>query len=101
MTQQGFLRLATHPRVSGVETVTLPDAWRMFDRIFEDPRVRYGAEPVGIEQQWRALTQTPRFSPKVWNDAYLAAFAIAGDHEIVTFDRGFEQFKLSRYTLLK
>lgn len=100
LTQQAFLRLATHPKVMGAEAVTLRDAWRLYDRILQDPRVSLAIEPPGLEQRWRALTQTPRFSPKVWNDAYLAAFALAGDYEMVTFDQGFTQFHLRRCTIL-
>ncbi|MCC7087070.1 MAG: PIN domain-containing protein [Pirellulales bacterium] len=100
MTQQGFLRLATHPKVVGSEAVRLPDAWRLYDRIFEDPRVHFGVEPPGIDERWRGLTQSPQFSPHVWNDAYLAAFAACAGFEIVTFDRGFEQFTLQRCTIL-
>ena len=32
------------------------------------------------------------FSPKVWNDAYLAAFARVMDYEIVSLDKGFKQY---------
>jgi toxin-antitoxin system PIN domain toxin len=99
MTQQGFLRLATHPQAT-TEPVTLMEAWRLYDRILEDGRIHFAIEPKGLDGEWRALTQTPLFSPKVWNDAYLAAFAIAGGYEVVTFDRGFEQFKLDRCTIL-
>ena len=32
-------------------------------------------------------------SPKLWMDAYLAAFALAGRYRIVTTDAGFRQFQ--------
>lgn len=100
MTQQGFLRLATHPKVAGSEVVTLADAWKLYDRIFEDSRVGYAIEPRGIEARWRAFTQSPLFSPKVWNDAYLAAFAVEGGCELVTLDGGFAQLNLPHCTIL-
>ena len=28
----------------------------------------------------------------MWNDAYLAAFALAGGFQVVTFDQGFSKF---------
>jgi predicted nucleic acid-binding protein len=40
------------------------------------------------------------FSPKVWNDAYLAAFAQAAAFDLVTFDRAFAQFKGVASTVL-
>lgn len=101
MTQQGFLRLATHPKVLGSKAVTLPDAWHLYDSILKDPRVFFGAEPRNIETQWREWTQTPQFSPHIWNDAYLAAFAQTADLEIVTFDHGFVQFPNLKVTFLK
>ena len=36
-----------------------------------------------------ALATRPQASPRIWTDAYLAAFAIALGAEMVTFDRGF------------
>ena len=32
-------------------------------------------------------------SPKLWMDAYLAAFTVAGGYQLVTTDKGFKQFK--------
>jgi predicted nucleic acid-binding protein len=32
-------------------------------------------------------------SPKLWMDAYLAAFALQSGHRLVTTDRDFRQFK--------
>jgi len=31
--------------------------------------------------------------PKVWMDAFLAAFAMTGGYQLVTTDRAFKQFK--------
>ncbi len=46
------------------------------------------------------LTQSRGFSPNVWSDAYLAAFAVVGGYEVVTFDRGFTQFANLKVTIL-
>jgi predicted nucleic acid-binding protein len=46
------------------------------------------------------LTQRKTFSPNVWSDAYLAAFAQAADFEVVTFDKGFMQYKNVRVAIL-
>ena len=93
LTQQGFLRLATNPKALPGEAVPMIDAWSMFDIFLSDSRVVFATEPPGLESLWRILTQRQSFSNKVWNDAYLAAFAQAGGLELVTFDRGFSQFK--------
>jgi toxin-antitoxin system PIN domain toxin len=92
MTQQGFLRLATNPKAFGAEAVTLERAWELYDALLGDPRLQFMNEPTGIEVFWRDYTRAETFSPKVWNDAYLAAFARAANLQLVTFDNGFTQF---------
>ena len=100
MTQQGFLRLATNPKVLGTEAVSLADAWKFYDNLLNDPRVLYADETPGLEQLWRQYTARRTFSPKVWNDAYLAAFAETAQLEFVTFDQAFTQYQLTRCTIL-
>jgi hypothetical protein len=100
LTQQAFLRLASNPAVFGPQAVTLAESWRLYDLLSSDPRVTFSAEPAGIEFLWRANTRRRTYSPKVWNDAYLAAFAQAAAIEIVTFDKGFAQFKNVPCTIL-
>ncbi len=92
VTQQGFLRLLTTPQVLGEHRLTLLAAWRVYDDLCNDARVVYAEEPAGLEAIWRANTQDQAYSPKVWNDAYLAAFADAAGFGVVTFDRGFERY---------
>lgn len=65
------------------------------------PSVDFAAEPLHVEQLWRQFTQGHRFSPNLWNDAYLAAFAILSGLNLVTFDGGFSQFPGLTYTVLK
>jgi toxin-antitoxin system PIN domain toxin len=100
LTQQGFLRLATNPKTFGSEAVPLSDAWRMYDEFVNDPRVSFSAEPAGIEPLWRGYSKSRSYSPKVWNDAFLAAFAEAAGYELISFDRGFAQFTAVKCTIL-
>lgn len=100
LTQQGFLRLATNPSAFGKHAVTLPTAWQKFDDFLSDSRVVFAEEPANLEIHWRAFTQHQSFSTKVWNDAYLAAFALTGNLEIVTFDQAFKQYANLKCTLL-
>lgn len=65
-----------------------------------DPRVSFVDEPPEIDLHWRALTQRQSHSTNVWSDAWLAAFAVAADLNLVTFDRGFTAFGDLRLTLL-
>jgi uncharacterized protein len=100
LTQQGFLRLATNPKAFQEEAVTMADAWRMYDAFLDDPRVFFTEEPANLESLWRGDTQRQSFSPKVWNDAFLAAFARAAGYELITFDKGFAQYPNLKCTIL-
>jgi toxin-antitoxin system PIN domain toxin len=100
LTQQGFLRLASNPKAFDDEAVSLKDAWRLYDAFVGDPRIAYAEEPAGLEILWRSYTQGHSFSPKIWNDAYLAAFARAATYELVTFDKGFKAYSEVNCTVL-
>lgn len=100
LTQRGFLRLATNPSVFGKDAVTLAGAWQKYDIFLSDPRVACAEEPADLETHWRLFTQSQAFSPQIWNDAYLAAFALAGNLELITFDKGFMQYSNVTSTIL-
>jgi toxin-antitoxin system PIN domain toxin len=100
LTQQGFLRLASNRSVFAKHALTLPDAWQKYDLFLSDPRVAFAEEPADLENHWRIFTQSQSFSPQVWNDAYLAAFALAGNLVLVTFDKAFAQYPNVRCTIL-
>lgn len=100
MTQQGFLRLATNRQVFSTNALTLSEAWQKYDIYQSDSRISFVDEPVNLKAHWRAFTKRQSYSPHVWNDAYLAAFAVADQLEVVTFDRGFAQYPGTRCTYL-
>src|SRR5205807_941673 len=100
MTQQGFLRLATNPVVLKADTVSLDGAWQLYDTMLTDARIAFADEPAGLDPHWRRLTRGSTFSPHVWNDAFLAAFALAGNYEVVTFDKGFARYPGLKSTIL-
>jgi hypothetical protein len=89
LTQLGLLRLLTAEVVMGDDVLSQSEAWGVYDRWLEDGRVRLMDEPPALERTFRSLTRSRRASPKVWADAYLAAFADAAQLTLVTFDRGF------------
>jgi len=100
LTQQGFLRLATNPAVFKDEAVTMDVAWSCYDKLLEDERVYFMREPEGLEKAWRVSTRNRGYSHRVWNDAYLVAFAQTAKLEITTFDRGFKQYNTIKATIL-
>ncbi len=95
-TQQSFLRLLTTPAMLagyGSAPLSNQQAWTTYEAFAQDPRVGCRTdEPAGLEALWREFTARPRASPKLWMDAYLAAFARAGDYQLVTTDGAFRQF---------
>ena len=81
-TQQSFLRLLTTESVLapfGLPALPNAAAWSVYERLLADGRIGWLDEPSGLESQWKKYCSTERPSPKLWMDAYLAAFALAGD----------------------
>jgi predicted nucleic acid-binding protein len=85
----GFLRLLTNAHAMREDVLTQKDAWRVYDRLREDERVTYLAEPEALDREWRAATQHSGSGNNLWTDAYLHAFAAARQGIVVTFDRTF------------
>ena len=70
------------------------DCWQLWYRLRQDMRIRFDrSEPAGLDGEFERFTRNRSFSPKLWNDAYLAAYASAGGLRLVTFDRGFQDFR--------
>lgn len=74
------------------EVKSASEFWDGWERLMEDDRFAPVAEPAGLENAWRApAAALPRGKPAE-TDCYLAAFAIAGRHGLVSFDRGLRRF---------
>lgn len=94
-TQQSFLRLASTPIIQktyGAEGLTNRDALVALDALQALPQCSQRDEPPGVFALWRTLATRSTASPKVWMDAYLAAFALAGGLRLVTLDGDFRTF---------
>ena len=98
--QLGMLRLLTNPAIMQGEVCTTDEAWEAHDALLRDARFSYGEEPVGLQAKLREFTRGFPFSPKLWQDAYLAAFAVSAALGLVTFDRGFGKFTGLRAEIL-
>jgi uncharacterized protein len=102
-TQQGFLRLTCTEaflRSCNVSGLSNLDALATLNQLMASATVAYRPEPAGLEPIWHRPAALPSASPKVWMDAYLAAFATAGQLQLVTFDQGFAQFAGASVTIL-
>jgi toxin-antitoxin system PIN domain toxin len=95
-TQQALLRLLTNASVLrpyGNPPLTNREAWRVYEAFLADDRIAFRAEPDGVERFWKELAVRGTASPKLWMDAYLAAFALAARYSMVTTDAAFRQFR--------
>lgn len=99
--QMGLLRLLSNPAVMGIDVCATDAVWKINDRLFNDPRFRLETEPPDLEIELRRLTKGFPYSPKLWQDAYLAAFAVAADLSLVTFDQGFRKFRRLQSIILE
>ena len=100
VSQLGLLRLLNNPAAMGTDVQNGSEAWKTWDALLADHRFRFADEPDGFEAQFRGLTTPFAHHPKSWQDAYLAAFALATDVELVTFDTGFRSFPNLRHRIL-
>jgi len=95
-TQQSFLRLLTTSAVFApyrIPPLTNKAAWSLYGRFLAEERIAWVEEPSGLETLWKKLAGGSKASPKLWMDAYLAAFAMAGGYQLVTTDKALKQFK--------
>lgn len=94
-TQLSFLRLASTPvllKAYGAEGLNNRDALVALNALQQLRQVSVRDEPRGTRALWHAMSALDSASPKVWMDAYLAAFAIAGGMRMLTLDRDFRNF---------
>ncbi len=95
-TQQSVLRLISTAVIAksyGEPPLTNRGALQTLEALQALPQVIWQAEPPGIFEKWRQLAGIDSASPKVWMDAYLAAFAIQSGLRIVTLDKDFKNFE--------
>jgi toxin-antitoxin system PIN domain toxin len=95
-TQQTLLRLLTNSAVLapyGNPPLTNAQAWKAYEAFAADDRIALRVdEPTHLESRWKQLAARDTASPKLWMDAYLAAFAITAGLRLVTTDIAFRQF---------
>ena len=93
--QQSVLRLLTTTEVMawyGIKPLSNLEAWGVYEAFIADDRIVFRDEPPGLAVLWKKLAARRTSSPKLWMDAYLAAFAVACGAQLVTTDKAFTQF---------
>ncbi|NJL18755.1 MAG: PIN domain-containing protein [Bdellovibrionaceae bacterium] len=94
-TQVSFLRLITTPhllRQYDAGRLTNASALEELKLLLSRPEIADIDEPSGTAALWWRLSALESASPKVWMDAYLAAFAITGGLRFVTLDGDFQRY---------
>ncbi len=95
-TEQSIVRLLTTRAIQAIyesPIITNEGAIRLLNEWQSEPNVAFVDEPAATRKLWLHLANRNTASPKLWMDAYLAAFAISGDLRFVTNDRAFRQFE--------
>lgn len=95
--EHSFLRLLTTPAIcrgydapaiTNSRAVEILQGWRA------QPHIHcLDTEPKDTRELWFELAAIPFASPKVWMDAYLAAFAIRAGLPFATLDTDFRRFE--------
>src|SRR5262249_14022719 len=92
VTALGLLRLLTTAGAMHGQPLSVAQAWHAYGDVRRLPGVMLVPEPESCEtwlEHW-ALGNNP--APRLWTDAYLAAFARAAGLRLVSFDRDFDRF---------
>jgi len=81
--------LAFRQQGLGQDVKTMPAAWEIYDHCCADERIAFLPEPEGLDPRLRSFSRSHEESPKLWAEAYLAAFASVAGLRLVTFDKAF------------
>jgi uncharacterized protein len=93
LVQVTMLRLLSTRAVMGTGTIPASTAWMRIEELLQDERAVFLHEPAALDVIWPTLLRYREPTPNLVNDAYLAAFAMAGGYKLVTRDRGFLEFR--------
>ena len=97
-TEQSILRLLSTTAIQALyeaPLITNEGAIRLLNEWQSEPNVAVVDEPTGTRDLWLRFANRNTASPKLWMDAYLAAFAISGKLKLITNDKAFRQFEPS------
>lgn len=91
--QLGVVRLLANRVVMREFAVPVSAGWSLIEELLGDERFEFAGEPAGIASLLPDLFRQRGSGGGVVSDAYLAAFALASSHELVTMDTGFRGFR--------
>jgi len=92
LTALALLRHLCAREIFGAAALSGEAAWRSLQEWLALPAVHWWDEPAGLDEWLRQWSARVPLRGGDWTDAYLAAFAAASGHRLVSFDRGFRRF---------
>ena len=101
-TMMGLVRVLSQPRAMGPNVLTLTQAMAMYRQWLNTPAVGLLADPPSLDDAIEQILGR-RGEPqpiRLWTDMCLAATAQSAGLRMVTFDRDFERFGLTRCLVL-
>jgi toxin-antitoxin system PIN domain toxin len=98
-TQLGLLRHLTNAATMKGAPLTNRRAWKTFETLQVDARVRFFPEWPALDGLLKSYTDTNQPATKIWGDAYLAAYAAVNSATLVTFDKGFARYPVKSLIL--
>lgn len=93
VTMLGFLRLVGNATVMGGQPLSAHEGWSAYRAWRGLDAIAFAQEPGGCDALLAAWADHGLITPRLWTDAYLAAFAVTGAYRLVSFDRDFERFE--------
>jgi toxin-antitoxin system PIN domain toxin len=91
--QLALIRLLGTRSIMGNYALPASYAWELVGKLMEDERMEFVAEPARLDIEFAQLLGYSALTGKLVGDAYLAAFALAGQSRFATFDVGFSEFR--------
>jgi toxin-antitoxin system PIN domain toxin len=98
----GLVRLLVQPRVMGPDVMTIHQALDVYRKWLDTPQVSFLPETPGFDEALVRLmgSASAPLPSRLWTDLCFAATAEAAGLRMVTFDRDFERFGLTRCLVL-
>jgi toxin-antitoxin system PIN domain toxin len=93
VTTLAFLRLLTNATVMDGKPLSAGEAWDTHRAWLRRNDVVTAREPAGCDAILGVWVGNGIIQPRLWTDAYLAAFARSGDMRLVTFDHDYRRFE--------
>ena len=93
VTALALLRLLTNATVMNGQPLHAGEAWSTYRAWLGRDDVTAAREPAGCDTILGRWAANGIIQPRLWTDAYLAAFARSGGMRLVTFDRDYRRFE--------